>query len=932
MPKPRSIPPSSSSHDPFALFKAILIGIGLGFIAVLLVPYLVPLQNLKHEGPRPTESSKAPPARDESVKIGDMAGLRPSKDDLPASERPQSEKPPVSEEEKEAESASQKTQPEADTAAKGSASPATDDPHPGSASMAADNHEVRTAPEPVLVPAIELTFPKLFSTKEMTEALEPLLSFRVSEADAAAIKEAINAASKDQDTAANAALVKIGNPAGRKLAQWKVLRVSNSSLKEVLAFRAANPRFPAQALDPEVEKALFLSDAPNVEVLKFFANRKPLSGAGKACLGGALIETGERDRGISLIKQAWTRHSLDPAVQGRIESRYGNVLNEEDHNLRKIWLALKARKPDPAEEKASSASGGLKAAARLRARHSKGHSLHGGRHGKILKKRGSRAGRHFHRRHHAELTGPFTIENREPLGRAAAAITPRSLIEPVVWRRHRHASEQKHEEKGASKGDGKDKKASKPEETKPKQTAQSKAAANAFKLTKAVNANPASLLAKLKALRKNGEDDRLRSILRSLNPAEADLIDPERWWDFRRTEVRRALNDGLEGTAYAIAKTHGPLDDETMSEAEFLAGWIALRFLKEPQLAQIHFVAARQAKGSVRDEARSLYWLARTQKELGKTAEAESLFREAAIRFYTYYGQLARQSLRDGSACEFRPPVKPSKEEIAAFTSKDAYKAVMILKQLDLQPLLASFILDLARQVTDPEEMTLLMELTERVAPHHLTVRAAKIALLRGFPEEAYAFPALLPKFNPAGENSRIELPLLNALTRQESEFNSGSVSSVGARGLMQLMPQTARLVASTYKLKYEQPRLISDPSYNVTLGSAFLASLISGYDGSYVLALAAYNAGPGRIAGWIKQFGDPRDKSVDPIDWVERIPFTETRDYVERILEGTQLYRCRFENGKARMQLMQDLHRGRPGKMPDIADFGGLAEPEKSQ
>jgi soluble lytic murein transglycosylase len=210
-------------------------------------------------------------------------------------------------------------------------------------------------------------------------------------------------------------------------------------------------------------------------------------------------------------------------------------------------------------------------------------------------------------------------------------------------------------------------------------------------------------------------------------------------------------------------------------------------------------------------------------------------------------------------------------------------------------------------------------------------VRAAKIALLRGFPVDAYAFPTLLPKFDSAGGNDKLEPALLNALTRQESDFHTGSVSRVGARGLMQLMPQTARLVASTYKQKYDVSRLISDPSYNVTLGSAFLSELISGYDGSYVLSLAAYNAGPGRVKQWIKDFGDPRNKSADPVDWIERIPFTETRTYVQRILESTQLYRCRFENGKAKSQIVEDLHRGRPGRLPDLEDVSGSGELEQT-
>ena len=253
----------------------------------------------------------------------------------------------------------------------------------------------------------------------------------------------------------------------------------------------------------------------------------------------------------------------------------------------------------------------------------------------------------------------------------------------------------------------------------------------------------------------------------------------------------------------------------------------------------------------------------------------------------------------------------------------------MIAKQLDMEPALNAYVLDLARQLQDPEQMTLVLELAQRVTAPNIAVRAAKIALLRGFAVEVYAYPALLPKYGEAGGNAKLEPALLNALTRQESEFYTGTVSQVGARGLMQLMPQTARQVAAAVKMKYELARLVSDPSYNVTLGSAFLAQLLSAYEGSYVLTLAAYNAGPGRAAEWIEEFGDPRDKDVDPIDWVERIPFTETRQYVHKILESTQLYRCGFENSKAGFQLVEDLHRGRPGKIPNLEDIAGSGSDE---
>jgi soluble lytic murein transglycosylase len=223
-------------------------------------------------------------------------------------------------------------------------------------------------------------------------------------------------------------------------------------------------------------------------------------------------------------------------------------------------------------------------------------------------------------------------------------------------------------------------------------------------------------------------------------------------------------------------------------------------------------------------------------------------------------------------------------------------------------------LLGFAREWTDSARFTLMFELARRIAPANLVVRLAKIALNRGYPVDIYSFPRLLPEFDALGKSENVEHALLHALTRQESEFNAGAVSPAGARGLMQLMPSTARLIASQHKVKFELHKLTADPAYNVMLGAAFLSRLISSYNGSYVMAVAAYNAGPGRVRDWVKVFGDPRRSAIDPVDWVERIPFTETRNYVQRVLEGLQLYRCRFENAKARVLLADDLHRGQPG------------------
>jgi len=256
--------------------------------------------------------------------------------------------------------------------------------------------------------------------------------------------------------------------------------------------------------------------------------------------------------------------------------------------------------------------------------------------------------------------------------------------------------------------------------------------------------------------------------------------------------------------------------------------------------------------------------------------------------------------------------VPPTASEIEAFNKLDVMKAVVIAQKAKLDGLMPVFLFDLARNLDSAPDMILLCELALRVAPRHHALRMAKIAMNRSFAVEHYAYPGALPVFNVLGDNKDIEAALIHALTRQESEFNPKTISGAGAVGLMQLLPSTAKEVARAFDLKFEKDKLLSDPAYNVSLGTAFLYQLIRSYDGSYVMALAGYNAGPGRVRQWVRQFGDPREKGVDPVDWIERIPFTETRDYVHKILESAQIYRSRLGPAPARLQLAQDLHRGR--------------------
>lgn len=395
------------------------------------------------------------------------------------------------------------------------------------------------------------------------------------------------------------------------------------------------------------------------------------------------------------------------------------------------------------------------------------------------------------------------------------------------------------------------------------------------------------------------------------------LLDMKEWWIERRVNVRAALNDGQPRTAYEIAAKHGlaaerhKLADEYV-EAEFLAGWVALRYLDEPQTALRHFISMRRAATDSRDISRSEYWLGRTALVLGDRGSAAVHFHVAAKYPQYFYGQLGRQALdpRPARLDVTATPV-PTQKDIDKFMSNNAVRALGVARAVGVDWVTPQFLLSLSRTLETAPEVVLLAEYAKAVGHKQMALRLSKIAFNRDLPMGDYALPVgVMPNYKSLLDE-RVDPALVHALSRQESEFNAAAQSPVGASGLMQLMPATARGVARRYKVAYSKSKL-TNPAYNTQLGEAFLSDLINSYDGSYFMALAAYNAGPGRVKEWVGIYGDPRDPDVDPVDWIERIPFTETRRYVIKIMETLQLYRSRLAGPEKALHLVQDLNRGR--------------------
>jgi peptidoglycan lytic transglycosylase len=393
-------------------------------------------------------------------------------------------------------------------------------------------------------------------------------------------------------------------------------------------------------------------------------------------------------------------------------------------------------------------------------------------------------------------------------------------------------------------------------------------------------------------------------------PEAAALVKPDGWWEERRANAFAALKAGKPKTAYELVRNPGPLSVNAGKDASFFAGWLALRHLGDAKLALGHFQALAKAADGPLSHARGQYWLGRVHEALGDQTKAREHYQAAAAYFDTFHGQLARLKVDPGaSALKITPPAAPSADEIARFTGSDAVKAAVVARKagLDLS-LTRSFLYHLRHHLQTEAEVAMVAHLAEALGDTQASVRIGKTAIARGMNLVYYAYPIhSLPQYTPLRQPP--EPAVILGIARQESEFNTTTLSGAGARGILQVMPVTAKHVCRDYKIKCQIDRLMKDPAYNTMLGSAYIADRMAEFTGSYVLTLAGYNAGPGRAREWIKEFGDPRDRKIDPIDWIHRIPFEETREYVQKVLSNIQVYRARLGEANA-VRLNGDLKR----------------------
>lgn len=450
-------------------------------------------------------------------------------------------------------------------------------------------------------------------------------------------------------------------------------------------------------------------------------------------------------------------------------------------------------------------------------------------------------------------------------------------------------------------------------------------ASNAIELANAVPgqlaSNPGLAFEKAAYYRRRGLDTLALALVRSF-PSEIAFPEMgDRIWDERYRLVLGALRNGDSRGAYAAAANSGLTSGGDAADAEFYAGWIALTRLQNPAAAETHFANLERIGSSPITRGRALYWRGRTAEARGDAAAANGFYRAAAKFDTTFYGQLAAEKV--DQRLILTPDPAPTSADAARFEGRETVRAARMLYEIGARDQFRAFVLALDDILPSAEEQALLVDLARNYGDQDSSMKVVRTAAQRGFVLEQRGYPFRTPPQVDGGP----EPALVLGITRQESGFDPLVRSGVGARGMMQLMPATAAATARGMGVSYSA-NMLDEPEYNMRLGSSYLGQLVRTFSGSYVMAVAGYNAGPGRPAQWVGFCGDPRGATSDPIDFIECIPFAETRNYVMRVLEGMQVYRAKLNGGSAPITLSSDLRRGGYAYAPPVREAAATPLP----
>jgi len=636
------------------------------------------------------------------------------------------------------------------------------------------------------------------SAKPSTEAAPESAKAPELTGDPALVKSAFDLIRQGKTTDATATAQTIGDPVAKRLAEWFILRHSESeaTFSRYAAFVADNPGWPGTGLMRRRAEARLWQEKSDAATVRKFIGDQPLTAKGRFALARVLLGEGDRDGAARLAREAWRSDELSERSEADVFDAFHDLFTREDHRAR---MDRRIGAKDFA--------GAMRAARRL-----------GDDDAAIVKACAAVSGNDDKA---ADKLSDVAGDARRDLGFTLCRIQ--------------------------------------------------------------------------QMLRKDQIADATQLVLSAPRDSMA-LQDTDEWWRVRRILARKLLDAGDVKGAYQVTREAAlPTNKNYRAEFYFLPGWIALRYLNDAETAAERFAHIDDGSVDPIVLARANYWRGRAAEAKGDTAAMRNAFQAAAQHGTAYYGQLARARL-GLERIALRAPGEPKTTAHSAFADELAH-AADILYTIGEREAVMCFVADLAENSTDEAALAAVAEVTGRRNDAHAMLELGKTALARGLALDPYAFPTIgIPPHAPIGP--AIDRSIIFGVARTESAFNQKDRSSANAVGLMQVTPEAGRDTAKRFRVEYDWDKMVSDPVYNTQMGAAELSALLSEYRGSQIMTFAGYNAGRGRVRDWVKSHGDPRDPNVDAIDWVERIPISETRNYVQRVMENVQVYRVRFDNG----------------------------------
>ncbi|MDC3024053.1 lytic transglycosylase domain-containing protein [Alphaproteobacteria bacterium] len=382
-----------------------------------------------------------------------------------------------------------------------------------------------------------------------------------------------------------------------------------------------------------------------------------------------------------------------------------------------------------------------------------------------------------------------------------------------------------------------------------------------------------------------------KSSFELLNSYKGNITKPDIWWREVNYHSRKQISYKNYKSTIKLLKNYNQNTNSFSYKSSWLIGWVSLTFEKDPRTAYESFTKMFQNVKTPISKARSSYWAGKAAEIAGDKNAAKLWYERAAAFPSTFYGQLA---IKKNKQKFFIPDINQnvSEKDSLAFLKNPLVEALIILNQANNKKLFKIFTRRIIEDLDNTKDTILFINFLNKINKTSLAIYTGRKAIYKNIYLPSLNFPLpgkkLLETYK---KDSHIPINVALAITRQESAFEIAAVSRAGARGLMQLMPRTARITAKKINHKYIRKSLTTNPSYNIKLGTYYFKEMLNKFNGSYVLALASYNAGPNRVKRWLKTYGDPRKNEIDEVTWIELIPISETRNYVQRVLEGIFMY-----------------------------------------